>query len=216
MHLAVLGLFIAARPAPSSAEVLAGFGQFSLTTAEFQGELGQEFAHRPLAWRAAVGLRYRELALSAGVDFGSVRPWDEARHGGSPFSVGLGVDVRYYLTDRPRLQPGQRSRWALQPYARAGLGRTWISGDGPVTRFCSESSTCTAGYFQAEPSYRGWTTSVGLGLEYAGLTSDGMYIGLWFDAGYQAVHGMEVVERVPRGGLLGLTLGATIGGGRTR
>lgn len=198
-------LFLAAAPQAASAQLLVGFGQISFSSNEFRGELADEFARTPIKWQLGGGLRYSQVALSMHVGFGPVKARDEARHGRSPFSVWLGPELRYYTSKRK----------GFQPYLRGGIQRIWLSGSGSVTRWCSESRTCDAGFFTDEPSYRGWATQFGVGVHFVATSNDGVYGGFWLDAGYDAID-MEVVERNPPGGVIRFTLGGTIGGGRTR
>lgn len=196
---------LATVPDTASAQLLVGFGQMSIGSNEFRGELADEFARMPAKWQIGGGLRYRQVALSVHAGFGPVKVHDEERHGWSPFSVWLGPELRVYTSKRK----------GFQPYLRGGIQRVWIDGKGPVTRFCSESRTCDAGFFSADPSYRGWAAQFGVGVHFIATSKDGLYGGFWLDAGYDAID-MEVVERNPPGGLIRITLGGTIGGGRTR
>lgn len=202
---AVVALLITAAPDTASAQLLVGFGQFSIGSTEFSGDYADEFVRMPAKWQIGGGLRYRQVAVSAHAGFGPVTVHDEARHGRSPFSFWLGPELRYYTSKRK----------GFQPYLRGGLQRVWLSGTGPVTRWCDESRTCDAGFFSADPSYRGWATQFGVGVHFIATSKDGMYGGFWLDAGYDAID-MQVVERNPLGGMIRVTLGGTIGGGRTR
>lgn len=185
--------------------MLVGFAQVSFGSNEFQGELGDEFDRTTFKPQFGGGLRYGPAALSMHVGFGPVKVHDETRHGRDPFSVWLGPQMRFFLSKRK----------GFQPYMRVGIQRLWISGSGSVQRWCSESRTCDAGFFSEEPSYRGWASQFGVGLQYVATGRDGIYGGFFIDAGYDAID-MEVVERHPPGGVIQLTVGGTIGGGRTK
>lgn len=192
-------------PAAARADRLVGFGQLSLSHGRFAGQLGDEFDRVQSLWTIGAGVRYLDLSLVAFAEFGPVTVYDESRHGTGPIQTGLGGDARYYFS------PGT----AWQPYARLGFAHRTISGGGEVRRFCSQSTTCTGGFWSEEPSYDAWTARAGLGLQYTVENRFGMYSAYWLDIGYDAVNHMEVVEQDLRGGMITLSLGAAFGGGRT-
>lgn len=197
-------VFTLSAPASASADVLVGFSQFSLGTAKFTGELGNEFDRTKIDFQFGGGLRYRSLALTLSVGIGPVDTHDKSRHSSESFGFRLGPDIRYYLT----------KTGGFEPYIRTGLHRNWIEGSGTVRRYCAESNTCTGGFWTAEPDYAGWNLRAGVGVQYT-VTERDFYAGFWLDVGYDAIT-MKVVEKYPPGGVISISLGASIGGGRTR
>jgi hypothetical protein len=84
------------------------------------GELDEHFdAEATGSGRLALGMRFGPVALEAsafGARFSSLAPMSDDSARGDFTPLSLGVDLKYYLSLLPR----------VEPYARGGLNRTWM------------------------------------------------------------------------------------------
>ena len=112
--LALVVPLASAPPAAAGGYVALGLG----SDAVLKGGLDEEFdADATGSGRLAIGMRFGPVALEAsafGARPGSMQPGTSERGNFRPLS--LGVDLKYHLSMLP----------VVEPYARAGVNRTWI------------------------------------------------------------------------------------------
>lgn len=202
-----VAVLVAGSSATAAADTLAGYGEFGYRSSRYRGDLGDEFGSSWLGWQLGGGLRIKQFAIGAALDFHTVESLDVARHGDSLYQFGFGPEAKLFVGP----DVGTRG------YVRLGYRRSWISGDTSVQRLCQDTGQCVAGFWWEEPSYSGNAVRLGVGIEYIppGAIKQNFLAAFFLDAGYDIVS-HDIIGQETTGGMINLAIGAVIGGGRLR
>lgn len=202
----VLGLVTSTTPARAEPDRLVGYGGFGSGLGGLYGSLGRQLDSNVVRTTIHGGVRIDELTIAWDFTMGFLGSRNEALHGRELMSFAFGPEVKYTFG-----WPND----VAQLYVRGGFQRVWWKGFDPVQRTCRQTGACTAGFYQENPDYTGFSGRVGMGIQ---LTpplrrASEPYLHFALDVGYELMN-LRLIRERDTGHMITASLQVAFGGGR--